>query len=299
MNERVTTQAMHYANYKTILSPKNGMNIYRGCSHGCIYCDSRSVCYQMNHDFEDIEIKRNAPQILKAQLQRKRKSCMIVTGSMCDPYIPLENKLRFTRQCLEIIEQYAFGLSILTKSTRILRDLDLLASISRKKKCVVATTLTTFDEDLCRILEPNVSTTLERYTMLETMREAGIPTVVWLCPILPFINDTEENLRGLLDYCVEAQVRGILCFGFGMTLREGNREYFYEQLDKHFPGLKQKYISTFGNSYACNSPSNAQLMHIFNDTCKQHGIMHKTDEVFVYLSQFDKTEGQAEQLILC
>jgi DNA repair photolyase len=212
---------MHYADYKTILSPQNGMNLYRGCTHGCIYCDSRSVCYQMQHDFEDIEVKRNAPQILEDQLRRKRKPSMITTGSMCDPYIPLEEELRVTRNCLEVIERYGFRLSILTKSARILRDLDLLKSINDKAKCVVNITLTTYDETLCRILEPHVSTTAERFEVLKTVRDSGIPTVVWLCPVLPFINDTEENLRGILDDCVQARVRGILCFGMGVTLREG------------------------------------------------------------------------------
>ena len=277
---------MHYADYKTILSPKNGMNLYRGCTHGCIYCDSRSSCYRMNHDFEDIEVKRDAPVILEAQLRRRRKPCMIGTGAMCDPYIPLEDDLRITRQCLELIEKYGFGLSILTKSARILRDLDILKAINAGTKCVAQVTLTTYDEDLCKKIEPNVSSTLERFHVLEAMREAGIPTVVWLSPILPFINDTEENLRGLLDYCVRARVRGILCFGFGMTLRDGNREYFYRCIDEHFPGVKRKYIRQFGDSYVCNSPNNARLMGVLKDTCEKRGIIYKPEEVFAYLRAF-------------
>jgi len=246
----------------------------------------------MDHDFEDIEVKRDAALILEDQLRRKRKPCMISTGSMCDPYIPLEEELRLTRRCLELIERYGFGLSILTKSARILRDMDLLTAINAKTKCVVEMTLTTYDEDLCRKLEPNVSTTLERFRVLEAMRDAGIPTVVWLCPTLPFINDTEENLAGLLDYCVKAKVRGVLCFGFGMTLREGNREYFYRELDRLFPGMKEHYIRQFGNSYSCNSPNNAGLWAIFKETCKRHGIMWKTDEVFAYLREFEEEEKQ-------
>ena len=131
---------MHYGDYKTILSPQSGMNIYRGCTHGCIYCDSRSHCYQMKHDFEDIEIKTNAPRILEEQLRRKRKRCMVSTGAMCDPYIHLEEKLQMTRQCISLIDQYGFGLSIQTKSARILRDLDLLKSINEHSKCVVQIT---------------------------------------------------------------------------------------------------------------------------------------------------------------
>ncbi|MDR0309635.1 MAG: radical SAM protein [Candidatus Methanoplasma sp.] len=283
---------MHYADYKTILSPGNGMNVYRGCTHGCIYCDSRSVCYRMDHDFEDIEVKRNAPQILEDQLRRKRAPCMIGTGAMCDPYIHLEEGLQVTRQCLSLIERYGFGVSILTKSSRILRDIDILKAINRRTKCVVQVTLTTYDEELCRKIEPNVTTTSERFYVLKEMNEAGIPTVVWLCPILPFINDSEENLLGLLDYCIEAKVRGILCFGFGMTLREGNREYFYQSLDRLFPGMKQRYIETFGDSYSCSSPNSAGLMKIFREVCKEHNMLYKTDEVFGYLKQFEEKSRQ-------
>jgi DNA repair photolyase len=287
---------MHYAEYKTVLSPNNGMNIYRGCTHGCIYCDSRSVCYRMNHDFEDIEVKRDAANILESQLIKRKAPCMIGTGAMCDPYIPLEDELLVTRDCISLIERYGFGLSILTKSSRILRDLDILRSINNKAKCVVQLTLTTYDEELCRKIEPNVSTTFERFQVLKAMKEAGIPTVVWICPILPFINDSEKNLRGLLKYCIEAEVRGILCFGFGVTLREGDREYFYHSLDKLFPGMKERYIETYGNAYSCNSPNNAELMDIFRDTCKEHNIIYKTDEVFEYLHRFESKRRQTSLL---
>jgi DNA repair photolyase len=283
---------MHYADYKTILSPKNGMNLYRGCSHGCIYCDARSVCYQMKHDFEDIEVKRNAAAILEDQLKRKRRPCMIGTGAMCDPYIPLEDELRLTRQCLEIIERQGFGLTILTKSARILRDLDVLTAINERTKCVVQMTLTTYDADLCRIIESNVSSTAERFAALEAFRDAGIPTVVWLTPILPFINDTEENLRGILDYCVRAKVRGIICFGFGVTLREGDREYFYGKLDEHFSGMKRKYIRRFGDAYECSSPNQDRLWQIFDETCRKHGIIHHADKVFAYMNEFEQKERQ-------
>ena len=283
---------MHYADYKTILSPQNGMNLYRGCTHGCIYCDSRSKCYQFDHDFEDIEIKRDAVKILEQQLRKKRQPCMIGTGSMCDPYIPLEMDLQLTRQSIEVIERYGFGFAILTKSARLLRDLELLKRINERTKCVVETTLTTFDESLCRKIEPHVSSTWERFEMLMTLKAAGIPTVVWMTPILPFINDTEENIRGLLDYCVQAGVKGILCFGFGVTLREGDREYFYAALDRDFPGVKQQYIRTFGNAYICNSPNNAKLMEVFTRTCKEHGILYQSDDVFRYLWTFETKERQ-------
>lgn len=286
---------MHYKEYKTILSAKNGLNLFRGCTHGCIYCDSRSECYQINHKFEDIEVKANALEIFERELQRRRNPCMIGTGAMTDPYIQLEPRLKITRGALELIDRYEFGVAIQTKSSRILRDLDVLKSINQKTKAVVEMTLTTYDEKLCKILEPHVSTTKERFETLLKFKEAGVPTVVWLSPILPFINDSEENLRGILDYCIQAGVKGILCFGFGVTMRAGNREYFYQQLDRHFPEMKKKYIYAFGENYVCNSPNNDQLMEIFIETCQKHGILWKTDEVFGYLHEF---EDKREQLSL-
>lgn len=278
---------MHYADYKTILSPQNHMNIYRGCTHGCIYCDSRSLCYRMSHDFEDIEVKRDAPRILEGQLRRRRKRIMIATGAMGDPYIPLEEELGLVRQCLELIEIHGFGLAIQTKSNGILRDLDLLQRIHARTRCVVQITLTTYDEALCRRIEPNVSTTLERVAVLTALRDAGIPTVVWLCPILPFINDTQENLRGLLAYCLEARVQAILCFGFGVTLRAGSREHFYQRLDEKFPGLKEQYRRSFGESYVCSSANQGTLMGMLEDTCRKHQILWGTDNVFAYMREFD------------
>jgi DNA repair photolyase len=287
---------MHYATAKGILSAKNGMNLYRGCQHGCIYCDSRSTCYHMAHDFEDVEVKENAIALLEDALRRKRKPCMIGMGSMTDPYIPLEEKLRHTRQALELIERYGFGATLITKSARVLQDLDLLQRINEQTKCVVQMTLTTYNESLCRKIEPAVSTTKERFEALKTLRDAGIPTVVWLCPILPYINDTAENISGILDYCAEAGVKGILCFGMGVTLREGNREYFYKQLDRSFPGLKDEYIRRYGNAYMLESPRSRELMGLFRRRCEQENIWHDNDIIFSYLSQFE--ENNPAQLSL-
>lgn len=283
---------MHKVNAKGILSAHNGMNIYRGCQHNCIYCDARSECYAMKHAFEDIEVKENASFLLEKALKSKRKKCMIGTGAMSDPYIPLERELKLTRKCLEIIDRYGFGVTVLTKSTDILRDLDLYKSINRKSKAVVQMTLTTYNEKLCRIIEPNVSTTKERFEALKIFRDCGIPTVVWLDPFLPFINDTDENLNGLIDYCIEAKVKGIICFEIGLTLRNGNREYFYRQLDRHFPNLKEKYIRTYGNSYIITSPNNNRLTKILLDRCRKENIMCDIDEVFAYLHKYESKEEQ-------
>ncbi|MEY8298053.1 MAG: radical SAM protein [Emergencia timonensis] len=283
---------MHKVKAKGILSANNGMNIYRGCTHGCIYCDSRSKCYQMDHDFTDIEVKENAPELLADALSRKRKKCMIGTGSMTDPYLHLEQELKLTRRCIEIIAQMGFGLSILTKSAHILRDLDLLKQINGRSKCVVQMTLTTYDEDLCRILEPGVSTTRQRFEALKVFRDNGIPTVVWISPLLPYINDTEENIRGLLDYCLEAKVKGIICYGIGLTLRDGSREFFYEKLDRHFPGLKEKYMATYKNAYEITSPHHRPLMKVIRDACRKNDIIFGMEEVFAYLREFDQTSEQ-------
>lgn len=287
---------MHYVKTKGILSSQNRMNLYRGCSHGCIYCDSRSKCYNMKHDFEDIEIKENSVELLEDALKRKRKKCMIGTGAMTDPYIPLETELGNIRKVLYLIYKYGFGFTVITKSNKILRDIDLLKKINDKTKCVVQMTLTTFDDDLCRKIEPNVCTTSERFQVLKKLRDAGIPTVVWLCPILPFINDTRENILGILNYCIDAKVYGIICFEMGLTLRDGNREYFYSQLDNLFPGLKEKYINKYGNQYIVNSPENDNLMKLFHQICKENGIKHSNKEIFDYLCTF---ENKSNEIQLC
>lgn len=285
---------MHFVNAKGILSAKNGMNLYRGCSHGCIYCDSRSKCYHIEHDFEDIEIKANAIELLENALKRKRTRCMLGTGSMTDPYIPLESEIGNVRKALSLAYQYGFGFTLITKSSRVLKDLDLLKGINSKTKCVVQMTLTTYDEDLCKKLEPNVSTTRERFEVLKELSNAGIPTVVWLCPILPFINDTEENITGILNYCIEAKVYGVLCFGMGLTLREGSREHFYKQLDRLFPRMKEKYIQTYGNQYELNSPRNGSLMRVFHQICTENGIVHDNRQIFEYLNTFEEKQKNVQ-----
>lgn len=262
------------------------MNIYRGCSHGCIYCDSRSSCYQFDHSFEDIEVKINAPVLLEKALQNKRNRFMIMTGSMSDPYLHIEEDLKLTRSCLEVILKYGFGVSLLTKSDRILRDIDLLEKINRRSRCIVSMTLTTYDDHLCKIIEPNVCTTRSRIKVLEQMKDRGIETLVWLSPILPFINDDEDNIRSLINECIRVGVKGIVCFGMGLTLREGNREYYYAALDRHFPGLKEKYISLYGDSYNVLSLKHRKLMELFGKMCKDNGIIYDPEECFRYMEQF-------------
>lgn len=283
---------MHYVKVKGILSAEGGINLYRGCLHGCIYCDSRSKCYHMEHDFTDIEVKENAIELLEQALRRRRKKCMIGTGAMTDPYLPLEMEVGNVRKALELIEQYGFGVTVHTKSDRVLRDIDLLQKINQETKAVVQMTLTTYNEELCKKIEPNVSTTGERFAALKEFRTAGIPTVVWLSPILPFLNDTKENISGILEMCREAEVYGVICFGMGLTLREGNREYFYAQLDRLFPGIKERYIRMYGNQYVISSPKNEELMQLFYDMCERYKIVHNNEQIFEYLHKFeDKAEN--------
>ena len=286
---------MHFVEAKGILTGNSGyygMNIYRGCSHGCIYCDSRSKCYQFTHPFEDIEVKRNAPELLEKALRSKRKKCMIGTGAMSDPYMHCEEELRLTRKCLDIIHRYGFGAAIQTKSDRILRDIDLLDEINRSAKCVVQITLTTYDDALCRIIEPNVCSTRRRIEVLEKMQERGIPTVVWLTPVLPFINDTEENITSILNECARTGVKGVIDFGMGLTLREGDREYYYAALDKHFPGMKARYIQRYGNAYELPSPKAKELSAIFRRICRENGIISDPEACFRYMRELPEKHSQ-------
>ena len=299
---------MHFVNAKSILTP-HSMNIYRGCQHGCIYCDSRSKCYQFTHDFEDIEVKQNAPQLLEEALRKKRKRCMIGTGSMTDPYIPLEKELCLMRRCLEIIDRHNFGATMITKSDLVLRDLDLLDRINQKTKAVVQMTLTTADDALCRKIEPGVCPTSRRFEVLKACQQAGIPTVVWFSPLLPFINDTKENIEGIVELCARAGVHAIICFGIGLTLREGNREYFYTALDRNFPArneafskgettvsMKERYQQAFGYNYMCSSPHEHELMTYLASLCRKHNIMLGTDSVFKWIEEFPDTDPLQPEL---
>lgn len=283
---------MHFTEARSLLTRMNGMNLYRGCAHGCVYCDSRSACYQFTHRFEDIEVKQNAPELLEAILRKKRNRIVISTGSMSDPYQPCEKELKLTRRCLELIDRYGFGASVITKSDLVLRDIDLFDSIDRKAKSVLQMTLTVADDGLSRILEPNVCTTSRRYEVLKEFQARGIPSVVWMTPILPFLTDTEENMRTILDYCFDAGVKGIVLWSAGLTLREGDREYFYRALDRHFPGLSARYRERYGSAYEVNSPASEKLMRIFHAACEKRGVIHDPDECFRYIAELPARQKQ-------
>ena len=283
---------MHFTEAKSLLSSMNGMNLYRGCTHGCVYCDSRSTCYQFTHRFEDVEVKQNAPALLEAALRKKRKKAVISTGSMSDPYQPCERELELTRQCLELLDRYGFGASVITKSDLVLRDIDLFDSINRRAKSVLQMSLTVADDELSRIFEPNVCTTTRRYAVLKKFQARSIPTVVWMTPILPLLTDTEENMRTILDYCFDAGVKGIILWNAGMTLRDGDREYYYRALDRHFPGLSALYRERYGNAYEINSPDSEKLLRLFHAECARHGVLHDPDACFRYIAEMPEQQDQ-------
>ena len=283
---------MHNAEAKTLLNRWDSMNLYRGCTHGCVYCDSRSVCYRFSHSFDDVEVKCNAPELLEAALRRRKKRGMIGTGSMSDPYQPCEERLRLTRRCLELIERYGFGATVITKSDRVLRDLELFEKIHRKAKAVLQMSLTVADDTLSGILEPNVCPSSRRYEVLKAFQKHGIPTVVWLTPFLPFLTDTAENFNSLMDWCLDAGVRGIICFNIGMTLREGCREYYYQALDRHFPDLSERYRVCYGNSYELVSKNSEKLMRRFHFLCEKYGVLHDPEQCFAYLRELPEKNVQ-------
>nr|WP_321410710.1 radical SAM protein [uncultured Carboxylicivirga sp.] len=248
------------------------LNLYRGCSHGCIYCDSRSTCYQIQ-DFDTIQIKGNALELLHKELRSKKKRGTISFGSMNDCYMPIEAKQKLTRRALEIVAHHKFPVHIITKGTLVTRDIDLLKEIG-KIYSAVSITITSADNDLAKRIEPNAPKSSERFAALNQLRKGGIYAGITLMPILPFINDTEENIRQLVELAAKNNVAYIIA-SMGMTIREGQREYFYEKLDKEFPGMKEKYISTFGENYGCGSPNSKRLQEVFKSTCLKYGISTK------------------------
>lgn len=250
------------------------MNLYRGCQHGCIYCDSRSTCYQLG-DLRHIRYKENAIELLNKELQGKRKRGTIGFGSMNDPYMPAEKDFQLTRKALEVIYRYRFPVHILTKSDLVCRDVDVLKDIS-KVYSAVSFTITTADNKLAKVLEPGAPDSGNRFKALATLRKQGIYAGINLMPVLPFINDTAENLTELLKMAVDAGAEYVLPF-FGLTLREGSRDYFYKALETHFPNLKSVYEKQFGTSYICNSLNSNNLYKIFYETINKQGIKSRMD----------------------
>ncbi|KAB3529174.1 SPL family radical SAM protein [Alkaliphilus serpentinus] len=254
-----------------------GMNIYKGCSHGCIYCDSRSECYRVER-FDEVRAKENVLQLLEQELMSKRRKGIVANGAMSDPYNPQEAKYKLTRASLELLDKYGFGGSLLTKSNLILRDLDILQKIRSHSPMIVKFTITTFDDSLCKKVEPKVSVTSKRLDALEKIASAGLFTGILLWPLLPFINDTEENIEAIVEAAAHKGASFVAPM-FGVTLRQNQRVYFYQQLDKLFPGVKEKYIKTYGYSYECYSINQDKLYKTFKALCKKHGLIYKMSDI--------------------
>ncbi len=259
------------------------MNIYRGCSHGCIYCDSRSACYQIE-DFGRVRAKADAHAIIEKNLRAKRKKGIIGTGAMSDPYNPMEAEYALTRGALKLIDQYRFGIVPLTKSALITRDIDLYAKIAAHSPVSVMMTVTTSDDALAARVEPGASPPSARFATLKAFSDAGLHTGIAMMPILPFLEDNRENLRDIVDQASKAGVR-FIAPGFGMTIREGQREYFYAALDREFPGLKQRYIDRYGLDYSCAVPEAAELRRWFETLCREAGIYTRMPDIVASINK--------------
>ncbi len=273
---------------KHLLSPVHGsmddffyadwnMNIYRGCSHGCIYCDSRAVCYQIDH-FDTVRPKENAIALLNDELRGKRTAGVITMGSMSDPYNPLEKELRLTRRALELIHRNSFGVAFTTKSALCGRDTDILSDISRNAPVCARLTITCADDDLCRRIEPRVSVTSERLRAMRNLSDHGVFTGTWLNPLLPYITDTEDNIRRIVQMTADAGGRFVVCF-FGMTLRTGNREYYFSALERDFPGVREKYLHRYGNTYELTVPDADRLYDAFREECTKRGVHWRFSDI--------------------
>lgn len=264
------------------------MNIYKGCCHGCIYCDSRSDCYGIE-DFDRVRVKENSINSVEKDLKSKRKKGVVSTGAMSDPYNPFEEKLLLTRKALELIDKYNYGAAIDTKSDLITRDIDVLKRIKEHSPVLCKITITTADDELSKKIEPNVSLSSERFKAIKELSDAGIYTGILLMPILPFINDTEENIISIVRKAKENGAKFIYP-AFGVTLRSNQRMHFFDKLDKEFPKIKERYIREFQNNYMCSSPKGRELYKIFTEECRKLGIIYKMKDIIEDYKKLYKNE---------
>lgn len=283
---------------KTLVAKVNGegwfdisynMNIYRGCTHGCIYCDSRSDCYK-DKAFDEVKVKRNALQVIEKDLARLRNKGIVATGSMSDPYNPLEEKLMLTAGSLKLIDKYKFGVSVITKSPLVARDIELFQNVSRHSPVIVKITITTADDGLVKKIEQNAASSSQRFKAIKQLSDNGIFCGVMMMPILPFINDNEGNVRNVVRLAKENGAMFVFP-SFGVTLRDGQREYFYDRLEENFPKLKREYQKTYANSYSCSSPYAKELYLAFKDECAKLGLMHKMQDIISFSrGKYDNTK---------
>ncbi|MDF2820469.1 MAG: radical protein [Clostridiales bacterium] len=253
------------------------MNIYKGCCHGCIYCDSRSECYRVEN-FDEVRAKENALATIERDLKAKRKKGVVGTGAMSDPYNPFEKEYQLTRGALELVAKYNFGISIATKSDLIIRDIDILKEIQKYAPVITKITITSADDKLGKQIEPNVSLSSKRFAAINELSKNGIFAGILLMPVLPFLEDNEENISNIIKLAHENGAKFIYP-AIGVTLRLNQRDWFYQKLDDNFPGIKQKYIKQYGNSYECRSPRAKELMQLLQNECDKFGIVYKMKDI--------------------
>jgi DNA repair photolyase len=293
---------MEYIPTKTIISNYKdnfqwfginyNMNIYKGCCHGCIYCDSRSNCYQII-DFDRVRVKDNSIDIVKKELQSKKKKGVVGTGAMSDPYNPFEKKLMLTRELLKLVDEYRFGISLTTKSDLVVRDIDILKKIQVHSPTIVKITITTYEDDLCKKIEKNVCPTSNRFKALEELSNNNIYAGVLLMPILPFINDNEDNIKNIIKKAHECGARFVFSYNLGVTLRQNQREYYFQELKKIFPNemLDKKYIETYGYIYENESKKSEHLWRIFKEECEKYHLLYDMQDIINdYKNKYDETQ---------
>lgn len=289
---------MEYLASKTIITKKKNlawfateynMNIYRGCCHGCIYCDSRSECYQID-DFDTVRAKANSSTIIRNELKIKKQKGIIATGSMSDPYNPHERKLLLTREALQLINTYNFGVAIATKSPLVVRDIDILKQIQQHSPVLVKITITTADDELCKKIERNVAVSSERFQAIKELSNQGIYCGILFMPLLPFINDTIDNVLATVQLAHASGAKFIYPT-FGLTLRSNQRVYYYQKLEETFPHLKTKYLRNYSGEYFCASPRLKELSSAFVKECTRLGLAYKmSDIIHNYKQGYDPIE---------
>lgn len=269
-----------YAENNSWFGMNYNMNIYKGCPHGCIYCDSRSECYGVE-DFDTVRAKENSTAIIRKDLKSKRRKGVVGTGAMSDPYNIFEKKFEYTREALKLVDEFGFGIGIATKSPLITRDIDIIKRIQSHSPVLIKITITTYDDELCRLIEPNVEPSSKRFAAIKKLSSEGVYTGILLMPILPFINDTEDNIKNIVKKAYECGAKFIFAYGMGLTLRGNQRDYYYEQLVKKFPEKKivKEYMSTYGNSYECTSLKSRELWNVFTRECKKYGLLYKMNDI--------------------
>ena len=253
------------------------MNLYRGCCHGCIYCDSRSDCYRVEN-FDQVRGKKDALEIVARELRSKHRTGVVSTGAMSDPYNPFEEEYELTRGRLELIDRYGFGISVLTQSPLVARDAGLYQRISHHSLVSAKMTVTTADDELSKIIEPHVAPSSVRFGAIRALSDAGLFTGIAVVPVLPFLTDSDENIRGLVELAAASGARYVY-LETGVTLRMNQQQYFYNALDKHFPGLKEEYVRGFGSLYRCITPRHREVRRTLADHCKRNGLLYRLNDI--------------------